>query len=48
MIWFGYVERIDEYRNPSQKGVDGGSKWMTGTRETEVRLDGWFEGGLGQ
>ena len=20
----------------------------TGTRETEVRLDGWFEGGLGQ
>ena len=28
--------------------VDGGSKWRTGTRETEVRLDGWCEGGLGQ
>ena len=26
-----------------QKGVDGGSK-----RETEVRLDGWCEGDLGQ
>ena len=23
-----------------QKGVDGGSKYMAGTRETEVRLDG--------
>ena len=22
------------------------SKWRTGTRETEVRLDGWCEGGL--
>ena len=31
-----------------QKGVDGGSKWRTGTRETKVRLDGWCEGGLGQ
>ena len=29
-------------------GVDGGSKWRAGTRETEVRLDGWCEGGLGQ
>ena len=27
-----------------QNGVDGGSKWMAGTRETEVRLDGWCEG----
>ena len=27
-----------------QKGVDGRSQWGTGTRETEVRLDGWCEG----
>ena len=31
-----------------QKGVDGRSQWRTVTRETEVRLDGWCEGGLGQ
>ena len=31
-----------------QKGVDGGSKWRAGTREPEVRLDGFCEGGLGQ
>ena len=31
-----------------QKGVDGGSKWKAGTRETEVRLEGCCEGGLGQ
>ena len=31
-----------------QKGVDGGSKWSAGTRETEVGLDGLCEGGLGQ
>ena len=31
-----------------QKGVDGGSKWRAGTRETEVRLEGWCDGGLGQ
>ena len=30
-----------------QKGVDGGSKWREGTRETEVRLDG-CEAGIGQ
>ena len=30
------------------KGVDGGSKWRAGTRETEVRMDGWREGDLGQ
>ena len=29
-------------------GFDGGSKWRAGTRETEVRLDGWCQGGLGQ
>ena len=26
----------------------GGSKWRVGTRETEVGLDRWCEGGLGQ
>ena len=30
------------------EGVDSGSKWRARTRETEVRLDGWFEGGLEQ
>ena len=29
-----------------QKGVDGGIKRRAGTRETEVRLDEWCEGGL--
>ena len=28
--------------------VDGRSQWGTGTRETEVRLDGWCEDGLRQ
>ena len=31
-----------------QKGVDGGSKRIAGSRETEVRLAGWCEGGLMQ
>ena len=31
-----------------QKSVDGGCKWRAGTRETEVRLDGWCKGDLGQ
>ena len=31
-----------------QKSVDGRSKWWAGTREIEVRLDGWCEGSLGQ
>ena len=43
--WFGHVERMDEF---GQECFDGGSKWSSGTRETEVRLDGWCEGGLGQ
>ena len=30
------------------EGVDDRSKCGTGTRETEVRLDGWCEGGLRQ
>ena len=31
-----------------QKRVDGKSQLWTGTRETEVRLNGWSEGGLRQ
>ena len=31
-----------------QEGVDCRSQWRTGTRETEVRLDEWCEGGLKQ
>ena len=30
------------------EGFDGRSQWRTGTKETEVRLDGWCEGGLRQ
>ena len=29
------------------EGVDGGSMWRAGRRNTEVRLDGWCEGALG-
>ena len=46
--WFGHVERMDEYHMARRGGVDGRSKWRAGTRETEVRLDGWCEDGLGQ
>ena len=35
--WFGHVERIDESESDE-----------AGKRETEVRLHGWCEGGLGQ
>ena len=45
--WFLHVERMDEYRM-ARMGVDGGSKWRAGTRETVVGLDGCCEGGLGQ
>ena len=31
-----------------QKCVDGRSQWRRGMMETEVRLDGWCEGGLRQ
>ena len=31
-----------------QKGDDGRNKLRVGMRQTEVRLDGWCEGGLGQ
>ena len=30
------------------QSVDGRSQWRTGTKETEVRLDGWCEGGIRQ
>ena len=44
--WFGMW---NEWRSIVQpEGVDGGSVWRAGTRETEVRLDGWCEGGLRQ
>ena len=36
---------MDEY---GQKGLNGGSKWRAGMRETEVKLDGCCEAGLGQ
>ena len=29
-------------------GVDGGSKWRTNAGQTDVRLNGWCVGGLGQ
>ena len=31
-----------------QEGADSGSKWRASTRETEVMLDGWCVGGIGQ
>ena len=31
-----------------QMSVDGRSKRRAGTRQTEVRLDGWCKSGLGQ
>ena len=43
---FGHVERMDEYR--MARRVLMADQWRTGTRETEVRLDGWCEGGLRQ
>ena len=44
---FVHLER-NEGVTHGQKAVDGGSKWRASTRETEVRLDGRWEGGLGQ
>ena len=45
--WFGRVERTDEYRIGIRLLMVE-VKWRAGTRETDVRLDGWCEGGLGQ
>ena len=39
---------MDDYRMARMVLMDGRSQWGTGTRETEVRLDGWCEGGLRQ
>ena len=39
--WFGHMERMDEYRMARRV-------WRAGSRESEVRLDGWCESGLGQ
>ena len=39
--WFWHVERMDKHHI-------AGRVLMAGTRETEVGLDGWCEGGLGQ
>ena len=36
--WFGHLERMNEYRIARRV--------LTGARETEVRPDGWCEGGL--
>ena len=44
--WFGHLETMDDYS--MVRRVDGINKWRAGTRETEVWLDGWCEGGLGQ
>ena len=45
MVWACGKNGLVPY---GQKGVDGRSQWRTGKRETELRLDGWCEGGLGQ
>ena len=45
---FGHVERMDKYCMVRKVLMAELSKWRTGTRWTEVRLDGWCEGGLGQ
>ena len=45
MRWFGHVERMDEYRMARRVLM---AEVSGGTRETEVRLDGWCEGGLRQ
>ena len=45
MVWACGKNGLVPY---GEKGVDGGNKWRAGTRETEVGLDGWCKGGLGQ
>ena len=45
--WFGYVERMDEHRM-ARRVLMAEVSWGTGTRETEVRLDGWCEGSFRQ
>ena len=43
--WFWHMERMDDYRMARMMLM---AEWRAGTRETEARLDGWCEGGLGQ
>ena len=42
--WFGHVERMDEYCMARRVLI--AEVRVGGTRKTEVRLDGWCEGGL--
>ena len=44
---FGHVERMGDYRM-ARRVLMAKNLWGTGTRETEVRLDGWCEGGIRQ
>ena len=44
--WFGHVERMDDYR--MARSVLMAEVSGEGTRETEVRLDGWCESGVRQ
>ena len=47
LMWFGHVERMDEYRMARRvlmADVSGGRV----RARPEVRLDGWCEGTLGQ
>ena len=43
--WFGHVERMDEHRMARRVLMAEGCR--AGTRDIEVRLDGWCEGDLG-
>ena len=44
--WFGHVERMDQFC--MARRVLMAEVWRASTRETEVRLNGWCEGDLGQ
>ena len=46
--WFEHVERISEYRMAKMVLMAEVSGGRVRSREIEVRLDGWREGGLGQ
>ena len=45
---FGHVERLDQYRMDRRVLMADVCTWRIGTRKTEVRLDGWCEGGFEQ
>ena len=46
--WFGHVERMDEDRIPRKVLMAEVSGGRVRGRPSEVPLDGWCEGGLGQ